>query len=320
MTAVCVLFSPDMTESIAADLREYYLNSYCKKQMYPWKPGNYVDLENVYVPLTIDVKIPGMRPIKQRLKSYQEIFNSDQACTRHILTGIPGQGKSTFCSKLAYDWCHKSDSSPLKNIDLLFILQLGSLNHSAKIEDAICSQLLSNSIDHVNSAKLGKLIRKLGRSAALVFDALDEASTDLLTHKDNSDLISVISYKHLRECRVLVTTRPWRESEITTRFPVYRRLELQQMSRSDVKAYVEKLFCQNPDDAPSIALGRRLLKYIGENKILVDTSTPLMVLLISWYWCETDGKKGIPDRVGELYEEIVTLMYRSVQNSNIPKV
>ncbi|XP_072048639.1 uncharacterized protein [Amphiura filiformis] len=68
----------DFVQSLAADLRKYYLNSYCKKQMYPWKPGNYVDLDSIYVPVTIDITIPGMRPIKERLKSYQKIFDSDE--------------------------------------------------------------------------------------------------------------------------------------------------------------------------------------------------------------------------------------------------
>ncbi|XP_072049085.1 uncharacterized protein [Amphiura filiformis] len=300
----------DLIQSIAADLRNFYLNSYCKKQMYPWKSGNYMDLDEIYLPVTIDITIPGIRPIKKRLKSYQEIFESNDD-KRYILTGSPGQGKSTFCAKLAFDWCHKTNVSPLQDVQLLFIVQLATLDHLSNIEDAICSQLLSSDIDR---SIIGKIIRDLGK-VVLVLDGLDEAPLDLLKHEITGNLVEIISYKQLRACHVLVTTRPWRETEIVSQCPVYRRLELQKMNRSDVKQYVRKLFGQRSDDLTTIALGRRLLQYIDENKLLLDTSTPLMVLLTSWYWVETNGERGIPDRISEVYEQIVNIMYENCMNA-----
>ncbi|XP_072049234.1 uncharacterized protein [Amphiura filiformis] len=197
----------DLVQSIAADLKKYYLNSYCKKQMYPWRTGNYVDLDSIYVPVTIDITIPGMRPIKERLKSYQEIFETEDD-TRYILTGNPGQGKSTFCAKLAFDWCHKSKVSPLKDVQLLFIIQLATLKHSSSIEDAICSQLLSS---NTNRSTLGKVIHALGKKVVIVLDGLDEAPVDLLKHEITENLVEIIRFKQHRECCVLVTTRPWRK-------------------------------------------------------------------------------------------------------------
>ncbi|XP_072021826.1 uncharacterized protein [Amphiura filiformis] len=303
--------SDDLVQSIAADLRNYYQNNYCKKQMYPWQPGNYVELDSIYVPVTIDITIPGMRPIKERLKSYQEIFESEEDA-RYILTGSPGQGKSTFCSKLAFDWCQQSSLSPLKDVQLLFIIQLATLKHSSNIEDVICSQLLSSNVD---SSTLRKVIHTLGKEVVIVLDGLDEAPPDLFKHEINGNLVDIIRFKQYRECCVLVTTRPWREKEITSEIPVYRRLELQKMKRSDVRAYVKKLFGQNPTDLTTITLGKSLLQYIDKNKLLLDTSTPLMVLLISWYWIATNGKKGIPDRISEFYDEIVTIMYDNFMKS-----
>ncbi|XP_072049232.1 uncharacterized protein [Amphiura filiformis] len=88
------------------------------------------------------------------------------------------------------------------------------------------------------------------------------------------------------------------------------------MKRSDVRAYVEKIFGLNPIDLTTIALGKSLLEYIDENKLLLDTSTPLMVLLISWYWAATNGRRGIPERVGEFYDDIVTIMYDNFMKSD----
>ena len=295
-------FFLDLTHIIAEDLRKYYLNSLCKKLVYPWKPDEYVDFGKIYVPVTIDIKLPGLRAIKRRVKCYEDLFTVEQTDTRYVLSGSPGQGKSSFCAKLAYDWSNKV---ALKNIKLLFILQLGLMNHESNIEDEIASQLLSVDID---SATLGKLIRDLGSSVILVFDGLDEAQRDLMTHKQaKGNLLKIIRYQDLQTCRVLVATRPWRERDVT-QLPMYRRLELQRMSKSDVKAYVQKIFEQNKDDFVTVGLGRRLLSFIEKNELLLDTSIPLIVLLISWYWVETNGEKRIPDRISELYHDIITVM------------
>ncbi len=288
---------------MAEDLKDYYLNSLCKKPIYPWKTGNYVDLDTLYVPLTIDINLPGIRPIKERLKSYTEIFSSKDESTRYLLTGSPGQGKSTFCAKLAFDWCN--DVAALSNVKLLIILQLATVNHLSNIDDVICSQLLSSNLD---TEIVHKVIKKMGKNVVIVLDGLDEAPTDLFQHETNGDLVKTIQFKHLRHCRVLITTRPWREREITGNFPEYRRLQLRRMTKADVNTYIGKLFNHNLDDLTAVALGRRLLKYINENKVLVDVSIPLMVLLISWYWIKTNGQKSIPERTGDLYGEIINIM------------
>ena len=310
--AIWIISFSDVVQEIVNNLKEYYLNSYCKKLVYPWKQGEYVDLDRIYIPVTIDIKLPGVRPIKQRVEEYQDLFEDSQYGTRLVLTGNPGQGKSSFCAKLAYDWCHGT----LQNIRLLFVLQLGLMDHKNSIEDEICSQLLSTDID---SSFLLKIIRAMGNTILLVFDGMDEARPDLMQQQSVGNLLNIIKYKDLRSCRVLITTRPWRENEIT-QFPVYKRLELQRMTKTDVKAYVNKIFGQNKTDYIPLALGQQLLKVIEENRLLVDTSTPLIVLLICWYWAETEGKQGIPDRIGQLYSNIVTIMYGRIPHPTVEKV
>ena len=264
-------------------------------------PGKCVDLESIYVPVTIDIEIPGARSIKQRVELYQDLFKSNEPCTRYLLSGNPGQGKSSFCAKLTYDW---STGATLQNIRLLFVLQLGLMDHTSNIEDEICSQLLSIDID---SGTLVKIIRDLGDSALLVLDGLDEASPNLMKEEAIGNLVRVIRHKYLRDCQVIVTTRPWRERDVT-QIPAYKRLELQKMTKSDVETFVRKFFGQNEDDYMMVKLGKGLVRRVKENKLYLDTSTPLVVLLICWYWSETNGKKDIPERIGQLYNQMICLM------------
>ena len=289
---------------VAAKLKRYYLDNQCKKQLYPWtKKGGHVDLESPFVPVTIDIPIPGPTPIKERLDSYLDIFSEQQTHTRYCIFAKPGQGKSTLCVKLAYDWCQKKT---LQHIQLLFILQLGLIKKDTTIEEAICSQLKFKDIDPV---ELGRVIRDLGDEVVILFDSLDEAPRDLL--EDESDVTGsvadVIKRDVMEECRVLVTTRPWR-TDITD-IAAFKRLELQSFKRSDLIAYVRKFFSQN-NDPKAIVLGKGLVKLINDNKLLIDASTPLMALLICWYWMETKGR-GIPNRIWELYDAVVTIMHKN---------
>ncbi|XP_072047579.1 uncharacterized protein [Amphiura filiformis] len=310
-------------EDIRKDLRAFYIKCLCKKQMYPWKPGTYVDLNDIFVPLTIDIKIPGARRqhVKKPLIPYTKFLAQDQKGVRFILSGDPGQGKSTFCAKLAHDWSEAEESAGLNHIRLLFILELGKLDRSSNIEDAICSQILSPDYN-LNPAILRNVLRnpELGKSIAVVFDGLDEAPSDLL-HKQKSNtgnVVKILQCKEMRQWKVLVTTRPWREAEIlnshaTEYAGVYERLELRKMTKSDGLKLVTKFFNQTPNDTIAVALGKRLQKHIKQNKHFVEISTPLAGQLLCWYWAETDGKKGIPERRHQLYMAIFNIMFKMQQ-------
>ena len=291
-------------ESIRDKLKQHYRDDLCKKPVYPWNLDDFVDLDTIYVPVTIDIRIKGARAIKQRVESYQDLFKNKKGI-RYVLTGNPGQGKSCFCAKLAHDWCEKTT---LQDIHLLFVLNLGRMDHTSNIEDEICQQLLDSTGNKIDSGTLRKIIKDLGSSILVVLDAADE-SLNLFEMDDkqaSGNLIKTMKKKHMEDAFVLVTTRPWQEREIL-KFKVYERLELQQMTTSDVKIFIDKFFKQNEYD---VALGKTLLKYIEKNKLTMDTTTPLVTLLVCWYWIKTEGRKGIPTKVGELYTEIITIMYK----------
>ena len=221
------------------------------KKTCPWKPNEYLDLDKIFVPVTIDIDVKGATVVKKHLNSYQDILKKSQDSKRFLLVGDPGLGKSVLCAKMAYDWCHQTALSPLKHIKLLFILQLGQMDHTSNIEDAICEQLLSkHDAKKIDRDKLGEVIRKLDQSVMVVFDGVDESPPKLFEHKsDETDVGNVLDIMRLEDmlgCRVVVTTRPWRENDVKG-CGAYQRLELQRMNKSDVKTLVDKFFTQNDD-------------------------------------------------------------------------
>ena len=299
------------------DLREalktYYENKVCKKQLLPWERP--VELHDIYVQLTIDMEIskPGT-VFKKRLESYDEIFQ-DKGPTgktrRFILEGRPGLGKSTLCAKIAYDWTQGLDNptSPLNHIKLLFILALGKVHLKSSIEQEIIQQLLyaSESKFRDDPKRLKETIESLGKSVVIVLDALDESAHDLLP-KGVGSVASILKFETLSSCRVLVTSRPWRVNEMM-KLKVYQRLELQPFTKESILKYVQRYF--SADDQQTRILRNRLKKLIEDNELVVDASIPLIILLICWYWKETEGKE-IPRRRCELYDAIISNMYQYV--------
>ncbi|XP_072047265.1 uncharacterized protein [Amphiura filiformis] len=293
-----------LIEKIAIELRKRYENTICKKQMYPWQTGECIDFDTVYIPVTIDrIVESGLKPIRESLKSYQDLFEleEDKKHTRFLLVGSPGQGKSSFCAKLAHDWCC---GKTMEDIRLLFILELASVNRKVSIEEEIRKKLLKNM--QISDSEIRKVIQSLDKSIFFIFDGLDEAPKDIFLRDDDIGVVEIMKNDVLTECRLLVTTRPWREDEILKKVPGYKRLELKKMTRKDVKEYIEKLFGLNEETK---SLGKSLLEYIDSNKLTIDTHTPLVVLLLSWYWTQTKGKDGIPERIADLYDRMTNIMH-----------
>ena len=304
----CKHFSgSDVVNALAKDLKSHYTEKLCKKQISPWRRSEFLDLDQVYVPMTIDTTIPGESPIKKRLNSYQNLLKSGRESSRFVLLGGPGQGKSVFCALIAHDWCNNENLSALKNIQLLFVLQLAAMNlETSNIEDAIRSQLSIQT----DSESLGKIMHDLGDSVAIVLDGLDEMEPVPSLEKDKKvgTLVKTIKGNHLKDCRLFITSRPGAENRIVQlQGQGYQRLLLQKvLSKSDVKEMVQKYFSLNEDDE---ALSIGLLDLIEQNKMLIPTSTPMMVMMICWYWAQTKGEHGyMPERINEFYSQVVDMM------------
>ncbi|XP_072024281.1 uncharacterized protein [Amphiura filiformis] len=309
----------DLVQKIAKDLRAKYERIYCKKQIIPWKRNEWLDLDDLYVPMSIDDTSSGSFVIQERLKSYEDVLKIDGR--RFLLVGDPGRGKSVFCAKIAYDWCREKPLSAIKHTKLLFILQLGLIDHTTNLEDAIREQLLSTSIAKdpaVNNDTLHQIISDFKESCLIVFDSFDETEMKILAKtQDIGNMVRIIQDDHLRECRVLVTTRPWREGEIINQYPTYKRLQLKPLNKSDVLDLVRNYFNRSKDDlaAPGlIKLGKRLSGYIQRNEITIDLSSPLIVVMVSWLFEESHGRE-IPKRLGELYHAVLSMMGKSQLSS-----
>ena len=247
-------------------------------------------------------------PIKIPLTSHNEIFTrkSDEGYfyTKMALSAPAGLGKSTISAKIAYDWATGS-AECFKDIALLFVLSMRGVNHDSELENVISRQLLSEDTG-VDTGQLLSVLAKLEEKVIVILDAVDEADRGLFDHPECSgSIVKLITGTILLSCRLIVTTRPWRLTQITGSCAEYIHLELHGFSKPDVVMYIRKFFAR----ADHSDLRESLIKYLDLNELIAGVAfAPLMALLICLFWKETSGKE-VPKRITHLYDAVINIMY-----------
>ena len=93
----------------------------------PWDRHNTMDIDEVYVQLTLlrdDRKLAGTT--KRKLEDYSEIFvghGHHRISKRILVYGRPGIGKSTFAKKLAVDWS-RGNKEVLEKFAVVLLIKL----------------------------------------------------------------------------------------------------------------------------------------------------------------------------------------------------
>ena len=145
-------------------------------------------------------------------------------------------------AKIAYDWSMKPKGSPLSDVTLLFVVNMRWVDRTTNLEQAILSQLLPHDT-HITTNQLQRSLGKLSDKVVIVLDAVDESDRHLLDDPERSgSIVKLLTGRILVSCRLIVTTRPWRVTEIVNACKTFTRLDLGGFSREDVKTYIRQFF------------------------------------------------------------------------------
>lgn len=288
--------------------------------MYPGDNETCVDLDDIYtrVSIVLELSQPG-QSIKMPLKSHNEIFTRRSTgldvITRILISGEAGVGKSMLTAKLAHDWAKRDTdtNTPLADIHLLFVLNMRWIQRSSNIEEVILAQLLPDDTS-ITEKDLSNMMRHLGSGVTLILDAIDETDREFFTDpKQSGNIVRALMGKNLLTTRIIVTTRPWRVGEIVQYNKTLTKFELHGFAKEDIAYYVRHFFSREQQ------LGEKLIHYMEENAIVtVVAAVPLMALLFCLYWKETGGK-GIPNRIGLLYDSILHIMENHLESKRAEK-
>ena len=269
-------------------LRAFY-NTMCRVKITPWDPDNTVHLDDIYTQLTFlqDHRKPD-GTTKKGLGDSSEVFEGDEhhPIRRRILVyGRPGIGKSTFTQKVAVDWAN-GRKKILEKFNLLLLIRLRDVCGISDLCTMLKTAELLSADDPMAVNNLCEYVRQNQEKVLLILDGYDEYSSG------KSSLIHQIwRGSQLRDCCVMITTRPVKEDEL--RVPSHAQFELNGFDSWEQKKQFASKILPDEEDVEG------LLEYLRKHDLEEMAEIPLLLLMLCLPWKEK--KHQLPTSRAKIY-------------------
>ena len=273
-------------------LRAFY-NTMCQVKITPWDPDNTVHINSIYIQVTFlqDHRKPD-GTTKKKLGDSSEVFEGDEdhPIRRRILVyGRPGIGKSTFTQKVAVDWAN-GRKKILEKFNLLLLIRLRDVCGISDLCTMLKTAELLSADDPMAVNNLCEYVRQNQEKVLLILDGYDEYSGG------KSSLIHQIwRGSQLRDCCVMITTRPVKEDEL--RVPSHAQFELNGFDSWEQKEQFARKILPDEEDVEG------LLEYLEEHDLEEMAEIPLLLLMLCLLWKKK--KPQLPTSRGEIYVEFI---------------
>ncbi|XP_030844761.1 uncharacterized protein LOC105437525 [Strongylocentrotus purpuratus] len=243
------------------ELKTFYSEKMCKIKPDPLNFNIIVEFQQIYTNLTLLRNEMGTRQTKTPL-DYNDLLTTKingVLPKRLLVEGEGGVGKTTFCSKIAWDWVNGSPE--FQRFSWVLVIPLRNVVKGHTIGD-IMKNYLSDS-NAVNPKQIDNYILSQPTKVLIVLDGLDEYDGDL-SAEESSDISQILRLEKFKECIVLVTTRPWRADQIRSNEESsrsYAFIAIKGFSAENISTYISKYFV-NDEKA-----GSELIRFIEVNDI-----------------------------------------------------
>ncbi|XP_077977319.1 NLR family CARD domain-containing protein 4-like [Glandiceps talaboti] len=296
-------------------LKIKYRALYKKFAPIPWNPDHCVAFSEMYVPGVLSVKENYLRdplPYTNKKDIFDRLQQRDKDCTRVVVLGSPGAGKSMFCQKLAYSWA----KGELPAFKLVILLQMKDLDGS--LLDYAVDTIASLDIN-IHPSHFRDFIRENGKKVLFLLDGIDEVKSIAWS---KSDVVDVISKKALSTCMVLSTMRPHQaDIDLSNNMMI----EITSFDEDATKRLINNYLYKDQREFGDIRVETfttKIKEYMkGRDAELM--SYPLHVSFLCTMWLDHEysrklheGEFSFPSNIAELYTEVLQCILRRYCTKN----
>lgn len=222
---------------------------------------------------------------------------------RFAILANAGCGKSMLAAKIAYDWAHELEGSPLWDVLLLFVIKLRLLQEGTALEDAIVSQLLVGDEEKFSAGALKTFIQENQSQCMLVFDGCDEYIANILAKDIKSDVVSVLQNHCLQECPTVITSRFRHQRSFTKASQSYVKMELRGFTLENAKRYIQGFFHVQRES------GEKLRQFLDNSPVVCQlVQIPLFCVMVCDLW-QQDALEDVQTQTGLLNQVIQFLWH-----------
>ena len=291
------------------NLKTFYRQSLCNIRADPMGMTDTFEFEKIYTNLSMLIA-DGSGGYRKMPLDYSYLLTTpvNGALPKRLLVeGEGGVGKTTFCSKIAWDW---TNGSRFQEFTMILVIPLRDTEHNETVGE-IAKRFLPDE-NQVQARQIDNYIRTNPDKVFIIFDGLDEYNSDLSLPHSN-DIVQILRSDRLRTCTVLVTTRPWKADQVrlqTNLVRTYAFVAVEGFSEENLSVYILKFF-----ESDEVA-GRDLIKFMDENDVIKENMAPypIYTAMLCVLWRDSDRERRDKIRSLQTFSQVFQEMIRFLVN------
>ncbi|XP_071479651.1 uncharacterized protein [Diadema antillarum] len=288
------------------DLKAFYRRTRRKVTVDPLNLMERANLDEIYTNLSL--KESG--DMRETPITYEDLLTNDKSgilSERILIQGEAGVGKTSLCSKIAWDWCH---GRILQDLDMVIVIPLRDVTVDKTI-GAIVERYLSDS-NEATAQQLDKYIAANLSKILLVLDGFDEFN-EKIEESSRSEVIRILGLEQYKTCRVIVTTRQWRSHELTmvkSLSKAYNCITIAGFSQQNLLNYISRYFLIRENDARR----KSLISFMEESDVIRSYMVPFPIycamLCLMWKEFSEERRKELEkmQTFSEIFGEMICFL------------